>query len=104
MRINAVPPNIVTVPALAPQVGDVARTSPISPQTPSAAGYVLQPPAPQQPAAPAAASGERRSLERRGEDRRKRQMAVLLDLRVGQRRTNRRRAGDEAPPSIDTKV
>jgi len=104
VRINAVPPSIVTAPELAPQVGDVPRTAAIGPQTPSAAGYVLQTPAAQQPLQPATGAGERRLLARRSEDRRKRQVAVLLDLRVGRRRTNRRRADDEAPSSVDIKA
>jgi hypothetical protein len=104
MRINTVAPNIVTVPELAPQVADVARPTAIGPQTPSGAGYVQQAPGPQQPAQPAVPAEERRLLARRGTERRKRQVAVLLNLRVGQRRTLRRRSGDEAPPSIDTKV
>lgn len=48
---------------------------------------------------------QRRDVERRmGEDRRKQQMPVLLDTRVGERRKTQRRVEDPPPPAVDFKV
>jgi hypothetical protein len=44
---------------------------------------------------------ERRQFVRRGEERRKRQVPVLLDTRVGPRRTERRRDEDATPGNVD---
>ncbi len=47
----------------------------------------------------------RRDVERRlGEDRRKQQVPVLLDTRVGERRKTQRRIEDPPPPAVDFKV
>jgi hypothetical protein len=64
------------------------------------------PAAPVPAAAPdqAAVEVERRQQVRRGEDRRKRQIAVLIDTRVGQRRAVSRRLQDAAPSSIDVEA
>lgn len=51
------------------------------------------------------ASTQRREVERRlGEDRRKQQVPVLLDTRVGERRKTQRRIEDPPPPAVDFKV
>ncbi len=48
---------------------------------------------------------DRRATERRsGEDRRKQQIPVLLDTRVGERRKTQRRPEDPPPPAVDFKV
>lgn len=106
MRLNAVPPPIVTPPEVRPEVGAVAGTRAIGAHPSGSVISVPARPAPEEPApAPVQESaGERRQLSRRSEDRRKRQLPVLLDMRVGPRRTSRRRAGDEAPPSVDVKA
>ena len=47
----------------------------------------------------------RRDVERRsGEERRRQQVAVLLDTRVGERRKIQRRVEDPPPPAVDFKV
>jgi hypothetical protein len=88
------------------EVGGVAGTRAIGAHASGSA--IVMPARPTAEQAPPAQvqepAGERRQLERRSEDRRKRQLPVLLDMRVGPRRTNRRRADDEAPLSIDTKA
>ena len=67
----------------------------VAPQGPSEQGMAAQTQAP---------IPERRRLERRGDERRKQKLPILLDMRVGPRRTSRRRAGDDAPASVDTKA
>ncbi len=111
MRLNAVPPSIVTPPEVRSEVGGVAGTRAIGAHASGSAIVMPARPAAEQapPAQVQEPAGERRQLERRSEDRRsedrrKRQLPVLLDMRVGPRRTNRRRADDEAPLSIDTKA
>lgn len=48
---------------------------------------------------------ERRDTERRsGQDRRKQQVKVLLDTRVGERRKSQRRDEDPPPPAVDFRV
>jgi len=49
-------------------------------------------------------SVERRQSRRRGNDRRKQQVAVLIDTRVDQRRNSRRRDEDDAPRRVDTQA
>jgi hypothetical protein len=106
MRLNAVPPSIVTPPEARSEVSGVAGTRAIGAHASGSA--IVMPARPAAEGAPPAQvqepAGERRQLERRSEDRRKRQLPVLLDMRVGPRRTNRRRADDETPPSIDIKA
>jgi hypothetical protein len=46
-------------------------------------------------------AAERRQDVRRSVDRRKRQLPVLIDTRVAQRRRARRRVADAAPSTID---
>jgi hypothetical protein len=106
MRLNAVPPAIVTPPEVRSEVGGVAGTRAIGAHPSGSAITVPVRPAPEEtPPAPVQESAaERRQLARRSEDRRKRQVPVLLDMRVGPRRTSRRRVDDEAPPSIDVKA
>jgi hypothetical protein len=106
MRLNAVPPSIVTPPEVRSEVGGVAGTRAIGAHASGSAIVMPARPTPEQapPAQVQEPAVERRQLERRSEDRRKRQLPVLLDMRVGPRRTNRRRADDETPPSIDIKA
>jgi hypothetical protein len=106
MRLNAVPPAIVTPPEVRSQVGGVTGTRAVGAHASGSTIAVPARPGPQAAAPePAGASAsERRQLERRSDERRKRQVPVLLDMRVGPRRTGRRRADDDAPPSIDVKA
>ena len=103
MRLNAVPPGSVTAPEVRSEVGSVAAARAIGSQ---GGGPALA--APQGPAAAptpgAAPEVERRRVERRTDERRKQKLPVLLDMRGRPRRKTRRRAGDGAPPSIDTKA
>ena len=58
-----------------------------------------------QGSAPELPQTERRAVERRsGIDRRKQQIPVLLDTRVGERRKTQRRPEDPPPPAVDFKV
>jgi hypothetical protein len=104
MRINTIGTPLVTRPEDSLQVGAAPVATPVRART-SGAGEMLERPAPlpaatgYAPAEPAII--ERRQQSRRGEDRRKRQIAVLIDTRVAQRRVTRRRAQDEVPASID---
>ena len=103
MRLNSVPPNIVNRPDTFGVVGGVSGTQADGPQTPRLSGGVR--PLPLAPEGPAPVerepTTERRQSRRRGDDRRTKQVPVLIDTRVAQRRTQRRRGQDEAPPSID---
>jgi hypothetical protein len=105
MRLNAVPPSSVTQPGASSEIGGVAAARPIGAQ---ASGAVLvSPQGPSEQTATAqtdAPAVERRRLGRRGDDRRKQKLPILLEMRVGPRRTARRRTGDEPPPSVDTKA
>jgi len=48
---------------------------------------------------------DRRDVERRsGQDRRRQQIPVLLDTRVGERRKTQRREEDPPPPAVDFRV
>ena len=105
MRLNAVPTSSVTQPDMRSEVGGVAATRAIGSQGASATPVVPQGPAEQSaPAQTPVPAAERRGIERRGGERRKQKLPTLLDMRVGPRRTGRRRASDEAPPSVDTKA
>jgi hypothetical protein len=104
MRINETPPSIVTRPATTSSVIGVSAGAAVGGQGNPAAQAVLvreQTPAPA-PVPPVEA--ERRAYVRRSEERRKLQVRVLMDTRVGQRRTARRRAADETPASIDVEA
>jgi len=105
MRLNTVSPSSVTRPEVSAQVGGVAATHAIGSRGAGATVVVTQGPAEQSaPAQAPAPPAERRRVERRSEERRKQKLPILLEMRVGPRRTGRRRAGDEAAPSIDTKA
>ena len=97
MRLNAVPPSTVTQPGMGSEVGGIAATRGIgaqgSPATLVARGRGL--PSRARAAQAQAPAAERRRLERRGDERRKQKLPILLDMRVGPRRTARRRADDE---------
>ena len=104
MRINNVGPQVVIAPDVRGSVDQVRATAPVSPQSPStyAGGrIVIETLQQQQPAQPVQ---ERRQFPRRGAERRKQQVAVTIDTRVGERRLVRRRADDEPPPSIDVEA
>jgi hypothetical protein len=107
MRINADPPRIVIPPEVRPNVGAVGGSRSVSPigAQPAGAPAAMPPasgPGPQA-VAPAAPSAERRQFVRRGDERRKQQVPVLLDMRVEQRRRQARREEDETS-SIDVKA
>jgi hypothetical protein len=105
MRLNAVPPSSVTRPGASSEVGEVAAARSIGAQASGAVLATPQGPSEQSAAAQTQApTVERRRLGRRGDDRREQKLPILLEMRVGPRRTARRRAGDEAPPSVDTKA
>lgn len=106
MRINTIGTPVVTRPEASRAVGAAGAITPVQPRTPGSGGAQQQP-VPQGPAPvaqPVSVPAERRQQVRRGDDRRKRQLPVLIDTRVGQRRAQRRRAQDEAPSSIDVEV
>ncbi len=105
MRLNAVPPSNVSQPGAGSEIGGIASARAIGAQGSGASLIVRQePPEPGVPAQTQAPAVERRRLGRRGDERRKQKLPILLEMRVGPRRTGRRRASDEAPPSVDTKA
>ena len=100
MRINETPPLTVTRPEPTSSVTGVSAGSTVGAQgNPAAQTVPVREQAPPPPPPPVEA--ERRVYVRRAEERRKLQVRVLMDTRVGQRRTARRRAADDAPASID---
>jgi len=104
MRLNAVPPSIVSQPTVGSEIGGIVAARGIGAQG-SAAVLVPRPrPAEPEVATPAQAPVERRLLDRRGEERRKQKLPILIDMRSGSRRTARRRAGDAPATSVDTKA
>jgi hypothetical protein len=115
MRINFVTPSIVGRRATSPQpteVGSARRVGaqttgvPARPAQLSRAGLdaiVSNVRAANVSVAPEP-SVERRQSRRRGNDRRKQQVAVLIDTRVDQRRNSRRRDEDDAPRRVDTQA
>ena len=104
MRINNVGPQVVIAPDVRGSVDQVRATAPVSPQSPSTytGGRIVIEALQQQPAPPPVQ--ERRQLPRRGAERRKQQVTVTIDTRVGDRRVLRRRADDEPPTSIDVQA
>jgi len=100
MRINETPPLTVTRPEPTSSVTGVSAGSTVGAQgNPAAQTVPVREQTPPPPPPPVEA--ERRVYVRRAEERRKLQVRVLMDTRVGQRRTARRRAADDAPASID---
>jgi len=105
MRLNTVPPSTVTQPGIGSEIGGIAAARGIGAQS---AGAVLVPrPQPAEPevATPAPApTADRRVVERRSAERRTQKLPILLEMRVGPRRTARRRANDAPATSVDTKA
>ena len=101
MRIDPVAAPPVTPPDVRPDVGVTRRVAPVTAQT--VRGEL--PPVAQSEAREASVqappAAERRQDVRRSVDRRKRQLPVLIDTRVSQRRRTRRRVADAAPSTID---
>ncbi len=104
MRINNVGPQVVIPSGVRDSVDGVRATEPIG--SPSASAYsggrILVEQMEVQPAP--VVIQERRELQRRGVDRRKQQLPVLIDTRVAERRVSRRRGDDAAPPAIDVEA
>jgi hypothetical protein len=107
MRINTIGAPVITPSDRSLEVGATRAVRPVEVRTPEPGETQARPlPAIPAPAAqPLPAEAERRQQARRGEDRRQRQVAVLIDTRVGQRRAQRRRAQDEVlRASIDVEA
>jgi hypothetical protein len=104
VRINNVGPQVVVPPEVRGPVDEVRATRPVNAQ--GAAAYsgarILVETTGALPTQ--AVIHERRATPRRSDERRKRQLPVLIDTRVGERRTVRRRADDEPAPSIDVEA
>ena len=100
-RINNIGTPAVVPPERSPQVGAVRGTTPIGQQTSGTPAPAPAAPAASGEAAPPPSASERRQLSRRGPDRRTRQVPVLIDTRVSQRRKKRRRNLDTPPDSVD---
>lgn len=105
MRLNAVPPSSVTQPGVGSEVGGIAATRAIGTHGSGATLVAPQGPSEQSTTAQAQPPAvERRRQGRRADERRKQKLPILLEMRVGPRRTARRRASDEPALSVDTKV
>jgi len=109
MRINNVGPLIVTPVEPRIEVGNTRAVDAIRAYAPGEAqGQEAAVPIPAREEAPSepAVEGERRERrnDRRGEDRRKRQVPVLIDTRVAERRASARREQDAGPAHIDVEV
>ncbi len=108
MRLNNVGPLIVTPVEPRTEVHNTRAVDPVRAYTPGE--RTAEPPAPlpareEAPAPDAPPEGERRRRsERRAEDRRKRQIPVLMDTRVADRRAASRRDEDLAPVHIDVEA
>jgi hypothetical protein len=103
MRVNTVGTAPVTPPEVRPDVGATRGVATVSAQTPRSEVPPVPASAPR--AEPVQApTTERRHNARRGDDRRKQQLPVLIDTRVAQRRRARRRAADAAPSNVDTEA
>jgi hypothetical protein len=104
MRINFVTPSIVGRPTTNPQPREVESARRVEAQTAGVAARSAQS-STKSASANAVVVPEplvdRRQSRRRGNDRRKQQVAVLIDTRVDQRRNSRRRDDDEAPRRVD---
>ena len=95
-------PSQKVAPVVRSDVSGVAATAPVGPGQ-VAVSNASPSTAPAQPPPPGLPPVERRQGSRRdGPDRRRRQVPVLLDTRVGRdRRGERRRADDPPPARID---
>ncbi len=100
MRINPIPLS-VTQPEGATGVRPVPSAG--APGSAEASQGNDRPPSqPEEPSLPRYDPiAERRQFVRRGQERRKRQVKVMLDTRVGPRRTDRRRDEDDTPGNVD---
>jgi hypothetical protein len=101
MRVNTIGTAPVTPPEVRPEVGATRPVAPVGAQTPRPEVPPVPASAPRAEPAQASAATERRRSARRADDRRKKQVPVLIDTRVTQRRKGRRRAADAAPSNID---
>ena len=105
MRINDAPATtVVTFPGAAGpgMVTGIATARAVEPQGNPAAQTLLQrEPA---PPVPAPAEADRRGHVRRAQERRKQQVRVTIDTRIGPRRMARRRVEDDAPAAIDVEA
>jgi len=101
MRINNAGPQVVISPEVRDSVYQLRAANPVSAQAASsyAGGRMLVESMEPRQAPPVIA--ERREIPRRGDERRKQQVAVTIDTRVAERRIARRRADDEPAVSID---
>ena len=99
MRINETPPLNITRMDSGSPVTEVAGVSAIGSQGQGAAAPGPIPYGRDQPMQASPTAEERRQASRRNEERRKRQLKVLMDTRVRQRRTARRRNQDLPPDS-----
>ena len=110
MRINVTPPPVVAVPEVDfPAVVDGVRAvAPVS-----ARGGGAGPPGSQGPVGEteqavrdATQDARRPGPDRRGGERRQRQVPVLIDTRIGPDRRQRARRGEDEPPppSVDYRV
>jgi hypothetical protein len=109
MRINNVGPLIVTPVEPRIEVGNARAVDAIRAYTPGEAQAreaVMPVPEREEAVPEPVAEGERRRQrnDRRGEDRRKRQVPVLIDTRVGDRRSSARRDEDAGPTHIDVEI
>src|SRR4051812_33496786 len=104
MRINNIGPQEGDAPAVSSSVDQVRATQPGSPQ--AAAEYsgarILVESMEEQTSQPVIEV--LRPFPEPSDDRRRKQAAVLMDTRVSQRRTARRRADDGPPGAIDTQA
>jgi hypothetical protein len=101
VRINTIGTPLVTRPDSPLQVEQTRAVTPVQARSPGTGESSPAPLPERAPVAAVAVQAERRQQVRRGEERRTRQVAVLIDTRVAERRAARRRAQDDAPPSID---
>lgn len=108
MRLNNVGPLIVSPVEPRTEVHNTRAVDPVRAYTPGEGAPEPPMPFPAREEAPAqepVPEGERRQRsDRRGEDRRKRQIPVLIDTRVADRRAASRRDEDAAPSRIDVEV
>jgi len=109
MRLNNVGPLIVTPVEPRTEVHNTRAVDPVRAYTPGEAAPEARMPIPARDEAPSpepVPEVERRSQRsnRRGEDRRKRQIPVLIDTRVADRRAASRREEDTAPTHIDVEA
>lgn len=104
MRLNTVDPLIVTPTEVRPDVGQPRAIQPVRAYSPNEREPAAPAVPPRQEEGEPAESPDverRRRSDRRGTDRRKQQIPVLIDTRIGDRRTAARRTEDPGPAHID---